>query len=104
MLMTIFALFAIIAVPILFFMLTWVVVTACRVFFPEKPAFAESDVAYMRRRATDEGVSIPVGAREIREDQRYSHTDLHHPTYHYDDGGSEGLPLSWFEELHNRRN
>ncbi|MEZ4702462.1 MAG: hypothetical protein R2834_19170 [Rhodothermales bacterium] len=102
--LTVFALFAIIAVPILFFMLTWVVVTACRIFFPEKPLLVDRDAAMIRRHATREGESIPVGIREIREDQRYLNHQGAQSTYHFSHGDSEGLPLSWFEDLHDRRN
>jgi hypothetical protein len=101
---TLFALFAIIAVPILFFMLTWVVVTACRIFFPEKPQVIERDGVLLRQQASDEGISIPVGAREIKEDQRHLFRSIAEANYHYERGDSEGLPVSWFEELHNRRN
>ena len=101
---TLFALFAIIAVPILFFMLTWVVVTACRIFFPEKPQVVERSATMMRRRASEEGVSIPVGVREIREDQRHQFIQSTDSSYFYAHGDSEGLPLSWFEDLHDRRN
>lgn len=99
-----FALFAIVAVPILFFMLTWVVVTACRIFFPEKPYIVKRDYSVLRRRAAREGMTVPVGAREIREDQRYLFRHSPETTYHYSDGDSEGLPASWFDELHQRRN
>ena len=99
-----FALFAIVAVPILFFMLTWVVVTACRIFFPEKPQLMERDFSVINRRAAREGMSVPVGAREISEDQRYLYRHSPETAYHYAHGDSEGLPINWFEELQNRRN
>ncbi len=101
---TLFALFAIVAVPILFFMLTWVVVTACRIFFPEKPQVVEHTASIMRQRALEEGISIPVGVREIREDQRHQFIQRSDSSYYYAHGDSEGLPLSWFEDLHDRRN
>lgn len=101
---TVFALFAIVAIPILFFMLTWVVVTACRIFFPEKPQLVEHEGVFLREKAAREGVSIPVGAREIREDQRHGMRSGEEANYHYLQGDSEGLPVSWFEELQNRRN
>ena len=104
MITTYFALFAILAVPILFFMLTWVVVTACRIFFPEKQVLVEKDAASIRRKATQKGISIPVGAREIREDQRHFESPLTKNAYHFTGGDSEGLPVSWYEELNNRRN
>ena len=101
---TLFALFAVIAVPILFFMLTWVVVTACRIFFPEKPPAVEQDFSVLRRMAQRKGLNVPVGAREIREEQQYLFKQSPETTYHYAHGDSEGLPVNWFEELHHRRN
>ena len=102
--LTIFALFAIVAIPILFFMLTWVVVTACRIFYPEKPLLIERSEAAVRRRVTRKGASVPVGVREIREDQRNYQRRSPQESYHYEHGDSEGLPLCWYEELHHRRN
>ena len=101
---TIFALFAIVAVPILFFMMTWVVVTACKLFFPSDEAEAVEDPGKIRHYATREGYSIPVGVREIREDQRYFTDHVRQGEYHYEYGDSEGLPVTWYEELMNRRN
>ena len=99
-----YVLFAIVAVPILFFMLTWVVITACKLFVPSKPPVIEHDPGELRRTATSEGYSIPVGAREIREDQRYISNQTQEVTYHYEYGDSEGLPTLWYEELIHRRN
>lgn len=101
---TLFALFAIVVVPILFFMMTWFVVTACKIFMPSNLPTQKPDPGQRRRRATREGYSVPVGAREIREDQRFLSNRLNDATYHYEHGDSEGLPLTWFEELVNRRN
>ena len=98
------ALFAIVIVPILFFMLTWVVITACRLFFPTPPPVIGQDPGELRRIATREGYSVPVGIREIREDQRFLSNQSQEVFYHYEYGDSEGLPLSWYEELINRRN
>lgn len=85
-------------------MLTWVVVTACRIFFPEKPQLVGHEGVFFREKAARKGVSIPVGAREIKEDQRHVMRSGNEVNYHYLQGDSEGLPVSWYEELHNRRN
>ncbi len=102
--LTLFTLFTIVAVPILFFMLTWVVITAYRLFFPEETADLDLNPTILRRQATEQGVTIPVGVREIREDQRHQFVQHADATYFYAHGDSEGLPLSWFEDLHDRRN
>ena len=101
---TLYALLAIVAVPILFFMLTWVAVTACRILFPPEESEVDQDPGRIRHIATKKGYSIPVGVREIREDQRYFTEQINHTTYHYEYGDSEGLPMGWYEELVNRRN
>lgn len=101
---TVYALLAIVAVPILFFMVTWVVVTAGKILFPPNEAELERDPGRVRHIATKQGYSIPVGVREIREDQRYFTEQIEHTTYHYEYGDSEGFPMVWYEELVNRRN
>ncbi len=93
-----------VALPIFFFMLTWVLVTAYRILFPEEPAPIEDDPLYLRQRATEAGVSVPVGAREIREDQRrYQRAQQ----VAYDYAGTPtliGVPEVWQENLWLRRN
>lgn len=101
---TLYALLAIVAVPILFFMLTWVAVTACKILFPPKEEEIEHDPGRIRQIASRQGYSVPVGVREIREDQRYLIEHINQTTYHYEYGDSEGLPMVWYEELVNRRN
>ena len=54
--------FALVTVLLLFCMLTWVLVTVCRIYFPEQPLPVERDPVLMRHAiAGEEGV--PVGAR-----------------------------------------
>lgn len=101
---TLYALLAIVAVPILFFMLTWVAVTSCKILFPSDESEVEQDPGHIRQVAARQGYSIPVGVREIREDQRYFTQQVDQTTYHYEQGDSEGLPMVWYEELANRRN
>lgn len=97
--------FAILVAPILFFMLIWVVVTAYRIYFPEKPLPYEQDPLMVRRRQTRAGHAVAVGLREIREDQRARREALAPVDYHYTDGFSlEGLPADWMEDLWLRRN
>ncbi|ARA93518.1 hypothetical protein AWN76_010355 [Rhodothermaceae bacterium RA] len=98
--------FALLAAPMVFFMLIWVVVTAYRIYFPEKPLPFEQDPVVRRWRMTSVGHSIPVGVREIRQDQRERlQTTSPTASYHYADGyASEGLPEYWMEDLYLRRN
>lgn len=100
-----FVVIIIIAAPVLFFMLTWVVVTVYRILFPEEPLDLVEDPVQIRQKAAASGTFVPVGLREIREDQRHhrmAHIGVY--TYEYHDGMSAGLPLDWIEDLDQRRN
>jgi hypothetical protein len=99
-----YALFALVAIPIFFFMLTWVVVTALRICFPEKPIPLDRDIRYrslLQPRIPAEVLS--VGLREIREEQR-RYLQEQPGGYVYDEGDSEGLPECWQQDLWMRRN
>ncbi len=94
-----------VAIPVLFFMLTWVIVTAYRICFPEEALPIERDPLRVRHRATAAGISIPVGAREIREDQKRYQRQLATRAYHYEEGDLRiGLPEAWMDDLWLRRN
>ncbi len=98
----VYVLFAVIVAPVLFFMLTWAIVTAYRLVFPDEPS--EQDPVVDRQDATSRGEYVPVGAREIREDRRY-YLRAHPPaSYLSVFGESEGLPELWTEDLWRRRN
>ena len=100
----VYVLFAVIVAPVLFFMLTWALVTVYRLLFPDEPAPSEQDPVVDRQHATSRGEYVPVGAREIREDRRY-YLRAHPPaSYLYVYGESEGLPELWTEDLWRRRN
>lgn len=99
-----FVLLAIVAAPILFFMLAWVAATAYRIYFPDRPMPLAKDAVVVRRRRAALGKHVPVGVREIREDQRrYLRQQVRVP-YHYAGSASEGLPSAWMEDLWRRRN
>lgn len=100
----VYLVFLVIAIPVVFFMLTWAVVTAGRLLFPEQPQPLARDPVRIRQRATAGGVSVPVGVREIREDQRLSRQGPATAPYLYAYGASEGLPERWREDLWQRRN
>jgi hypothetical protein len=96
---------AILAAPLLFFMIIWALVTAYRIYFPEKPLPFEKAPVMMRRQARAAGHSMPVGVREIRADQRDRYRVPAAPSYNYTDGfAPEGLPADWKDELWLRRN
>ena len=92
-------LFTLVALPVLFFMLVWVAVTAYRLFRPAQPYPLEQEPFFVRQQAQGETVSI--GAREIREDQRRARR---REAYHYTEGDSDGFPLHWHSDLWLRRN
>ena len=97
--------FAIIAAPFLFFMVVWAIVTAYRIYIPEQVMPLERDPFILRQRAATEGVPVPVGAREIREDQQLRQRNAFVAPYHYAWGCSErGVPEAWVEDVWLRRN
>ena len=96
--------FALIAVLTLFFMLAWVIVTVSRLCFPEKPLPLDRDPVMIRHRAMASGESVPVGVREIREDQQRYRVAHRLVPYVYLEGGSDGFPAAWREDLWRRRN
>lgn len=96
--------FVAVVIPILFMGLTWVAVTAYRVLFPEEGRPYEEEPVVVRQKATAEGTSVPVGAREIREDQRYLFSVSSSVYYSYAYGESDGIPEIWIEDLWRRQN
>mgnify|MGYP001165968637 CR=1 FL=1 len=100
-----FILFVTLVGPIVFFMLTWVVATVYRLYFPEHPLPFEHDPVMVRQRAIAAGKSVPVGVREIQADERHRRRRAaRERSYHYAWGGSDGLPEQWEEDLWRRRN
>ncbi len=93
-----------VAVPVFLFLLTWAVVTACRLLAPERPQPFERDPVAVRQQAAARGEHVPVGVREIREDQRLVYGEHARARYHYAGGASAGLPPIWMEDLWRRRN
>lgn len=85
-------------------MLTWVIVSAYRLLRPEEPLPIEHDPAFMRREATKHGQSIPVGWREIREDQKRYLKEKSAVPYDYAGEATEALPSEWIDDLWQRRN
>lgn len=91
------------AVPLLFFVATWMVVTVCRLYTPTSAAVQDDSLwAFVRQQSLRE--PLPVGARQIREDQRRYQRTLAGEPYQFLVGASEGLPQAWQDDLWQRRN
>jgi hypothetical protein len=91
--------------PVLFFLLTWVVATAYRLYFPEKPIAFDRDPVVLQEQRLRQEQSTPVGVREIREDQRRSqYLGESSPDYQYVWGYSDGFPEAWRNDVRMRRN
>ena len=95
------ALFFLLVAPLFAFLLTWVVVTVYRLYFPERPLPLRSGTVQVRRRRAAAGEEVPVGVREIREDQRRERTPV---SYQYAGFPTGQLPDGWERDLHQRRN
>ncbi len=101
----VYLILALIAAPLLFFMLTWTAITAYRILFPEQPLPFEHDPIVVRKKKTAAGDLVPVGVREIREDQKeYRVQYLDKVPYHYEDGHSIGVPQAWLDDIEMRKN
>lgn len=91
------------AVPVAVFVAVWSAVTIFRILYPERPLPLGRDGAAERRAARSRGEAVGVGFREIREDMRTHARELARP-YHHAGGCSHGIPESWIEDVHRRRN
>lgn len=98
-----YVLFAVLVGPVFALLLAWVGATVYRLYNPEHPLPFEEDPVMHRERARAEGRAVPVGVREIREDQRRA-CRQRAKDYHYAWGVSEGIPGDWRDELWRRRN
>lgn len=100
-----FVLFVTLIGPLIFFMLTWAIATAYRLYFPERPLPFDQDPVMLRWRSAARGKGMPVGVREIQADQRHRRRKAaRERSYHYAWGGSDGFPAQWEEDLWRRRN
>lgn len=96
--------FLLVAVPIAFCMMTWVVATVYRLYFPEQTIMHEPDRPMQfapRLRPLD--TVVAVGVREIKENQRrqFSSSASH---YSFSNGYSNGVPTDWVDDVWRRRN
>lgn len=97
--------FIIVAIPIVFCMLTWVAATVYRLYFPEKPLPLDTQFSLISRaeHATSD-LAVPVGVREIKEDQqRWQRSESISP-YYFSCGISNGMPSCWLDDVWRRRN
>lgn len=96
--------FLLVAVPIAFCMLTWVIATIYRLYFPE-PSARELPIRSIRLPLPIKPVSVAmaVGVREIKENQRrqFSSSAAH---YSFENGLSNGVPSDWVDDVWRRRN
>lgn len=84
--------FLIVAVPILFCMITWVVATAYRLYFPAKPLPLERELAFIARsESSTSELAVPIGVREIKEDERRRRLSQS-ASYQFTNGMSNGVP------------
>lgn len=97
-------LFFVLVGPILVFLLIWAGATVYRLYFPEYPLPFNQSAVVKREQATTDGQCVPVGVREIREDQRRERRQEDVTIYNYAWGTSEGVPDAWREDLWQRRN
>lgn len=87
--------FIVLMVLTTFSMMTWVVVTVCRICLPETPPPLDEPVEEAGKRY--------VGTHEIYLTLRRKARCMHE-TYSYAGGYSEGLPREWQDDLVFRRN
>lgn len=96
--------FLIVAVPILFCMITWVAATAYRLYFPEKPLPLERELTFVSHiESTPSQLPVPIGVREIKEDERRRRLSQS-TSYQFTNGMSSGVPSDWLDDVWQRRN
>ncbi|MDX1739707.1 MAG: hypothetical protein R3178_00370 [Rhodothermales bacterium] len=96
--------FAAVGVVLLACLLTWAVVISLKIWERDDPVALRRESVLVRREAAQAGLVIPVGAREIREDQQYGEESHALLMYEYGPFGSSGIPNSWHDDLWIRRN
>ncbi len=98
------ALFVAIGVVLLACLLTWTVVVSLKLWETDTPDAYIRESVIVRREAARAGLVLPVGVREIREDQEYGDESRLASTYEYDPFGPTGVPTSWLDDVWLRRN
>jgi hypothetical protein len=95
---------AAVGVVLLACLLTWAVVISLKIWEHDDPVALRRESVLVRREAAQAGLAIPVGAREIREDQQYGDDSVALLMYEYSPMGSSGIPDAWHDDLWIRRN
>lgn len=96
--------FLIVAIPIVFCMITWVVATAYRLYFPEKTRPLERDLTFVSQfKPAHPELPVPIGVREIKEDERRRRLSQS-ASYLFTHGMSSGVPSDWLDDVWQRRN
>lgn len=98
------AVFAAIGVVLLACLLTWTIVVSLKLWETDDPVSLRRESVLVRREAARAGLVMPVGAREIREDQQYGEESRVLLMYDFGPVGSSGIPSAWFDDLWLRRN
>ncbi len=96
--------FLVVAIPILFCTITWVIATAYRLYFPEKPLPLEKELSFVSHIApSSSALPVPIGVREIKEDERRRRLNQS-ACYRFTNGMSNGVPSDWLDDVWRRRN
>ena len=93
-------LFTLIISPILFFLLTWILVTAVRVLKQERTVRVERASTVVHRR-TGAKKALAVA---VKSESSLREGDDRENSYTLTDGWSSGIPGAWHNELWIRRN
>jgi len=97
-------LFAVLGLSLVVGLLAWAIVTGLRIWGDEEEVALDRHAVVVRRQAARAGASVPVGAREILQDQEYGDSCKALFDYELGPDGSTGVPPSWFTDLWMRRN
>ncbi|NND71824.1 MAG: hypothetical protein HKN43_09605 [Rhodothermales bacterium] len=93
-------LFTLIVAPILFFLLTWILVTAVRILRADRTVRLERASTFVHRRTGARKVMAVAVKSESDTREAYERDE----SYMLADGWSSGIPNSWHSELWIRRN
>ncbi len=96
--------FAVLGVALVVGLLAWAIVTGFKIWGVEEEAESQRLAMALRQELARAGSSVPVGAREIRQDQEHAESFQSLLTYERWPDGSTGVPPAWFNDLWMRRN
>lgn len=97
--------FLLIALPVVFCMLTWVIATVYRLYVPDASFDLERELSRISQpEPSPADVALTVGVREIKEDQRRWQRSTCSSPYYFLNGISNGVPSPWLDDVWQRRN